>query len=137
MNGGDGSLLGIHEKNGDAIGGLNAEKQAGANGCGSVTATGLGGHGIEDLYNIRMELPEGNERENVCIERRLKEATIFENKFPGVPFRETEIQDLFAFESADAARAGAEAVDEPGNFRERRHLQNSNALGDVLGPSGR
>jgi len=137
MNGGDGSLLGIDEKNGDAIGSLNAEKQAGANGRGSVTATGLGGHGIEDLYNIRMELPEGNERENVCIERRLKEVTIFENKFPRVPCRETEIQDPFAFESADAARPRAEAVDEPGNFRERRRLQNSNALGDVLGPSGR
>ena len=137
MNGGDGSLLGIDEKNGDAIGGLNAEKQAGANCCGSVTATGLGGHGIEDLYNIRMGLPEGNEREIVCMERRLKEATIFDNKFPRVPFRETEIQDLFTFESADAARPGAEAVDEPANFRERRHQQNSNALGDVPGPSGR
>ncbi len=137
VNGGDGSLFGIDEKNGDAIGGLNAEKQAGANCCGGVPATGFGGNGIEDLHNIRMELPEGNEREIVCIERRLKEATIFENKFPRVPFRETEIQDLFAFEIADAARPGAEAVDEPGNFRERRHLQNSNALGDVLGPSGR
>ena len=137
MNGGDGSLFGIDEKNGDAIGGLNAEKQAGANCCGGVPATGLGGHGIEDLHNIRMELPEGNEREIVCIERTLKEATIFENKFPRVPLRETEIQDPFAFESADAARPGAEAVDEPGNFRERRRLQNSNALGDVLGPSGR
>ena len=136
MNGGDGSLLGIDEKNGDAIGSLNAEKQAGANGCGSVPATGLGGHGIEDLHNIRMGLREGNEREIVCIERRLKEATIFDNKFPRVPFRETEIQHLFAFEIADAARPGAEAVDEPGNFRERRRLQNSNAVGDVLGPRG-
>ena len=136
MNGGDSLLFGIDEKNGDAIGGLNAEKQAGANCCGSVTATGLGGHGIEDLHNIRMGLREGNERQIVCIERRLKEATIFDDKFPRVPFRETEIQDLFAFEIADAARPGAEAVDEPGNFRERRRLQNSNAVGDVLGPRG-
>src|SRR3989441_8645847 len=43
----------IDEKNGDAIGSLNAEKQAGANGCGSVPATGLGGRSEEHTSELQ------------------------------------------------------------------------------------
>jgi hypothetical protein len=65
MDGRDGALFGIDEKNGDAVGGLNAEEQAGAIGGGSVTAAGLGRSGSEELHNIGMELFERNEGEVV------------------------------------------------------------------------
>jgi len=39
VNGGDGAVLGIDEKDGDAIGGLNAEKKAGSFGKRGVAFT--------------------------------------------------------------------------------------------------
>ena len=49
---------------------------------------------------------------------------IFEDVFAGVPIGETEIEDFFAVEFADAAWAGAKAVDEPGEFIEFGRLEN-------------
>ena len=42
---------------------------------------------------------------------RLKAAAIFKDVFASIPFHKAEVEDLFGFERADAARAGAETVD--------------------------
>ena len=47
MDGGDGAFLGIDEEDGDAIGGLNGEEQAGAIGDRGVSAARIVGSGIE------------------------------------------------------------------------------------------
>jgi len=57
----------------------------------------------------------------------LEAATILEDVFPAIPFGKTEIKNFFSIQRADAAGAGAEAVDEPGDSGERGHLQDSNA----------
>jgi holo-[acyl-carrier protein] synthase len=57
----------------------------------------------------------------------LKETAIFEDVFASVPFHKAEIQDLFGFEGAGPAGAGAEAVDEPGELAEWGEFENLQA----------
>lgn len=64
----------------------------------------------------------------------MKAAAVFEDVFSGVPFGKAEIENFFAVQKADAAGAGAEAVDEPGEFCECGDLQDSNASHVALGP---
>jgi len=56
MNGGDGSLFGVDEENRDTVGGLDAQKEAGAIGGGGVAAAGFGGYSIEQVDDIGMDL---------------------------------------------------------------------------------
>ena len=50
------------------------------------------------------------------IESGLEAALVFFDVVAGIPFDRAEVEDFFAVEVADAACAGAEAVDEPGEF---------------------
>ncbi len=45
----------------------------------------------------------------------MEAAAVFEDVFFGVPIGETEIEDFLGVLIGDAARLGAEAVDEPGD----------------------
>jgi hypothetical protein len=56
VNGGHGALLGIDEKNRDAIGGLDAEKKARLVGDGGVAAAEFGRGGLENVHNIGVKL---------------------------------------------------------------------------------
>lgn len=67
----------------------------------------------------------------------LEFATIGEDVFAGVPFHETEVEDVFGFEGACAAGAGAEAVDKPGEFGERKEFEDLEVLGFAEAPGGR
>lgn len=59
----------------------------------------------------------------------LEGLTIFLNVFAVVPVGEAEIEDPFTgIESARASGAGAEPVDEPGQFFEWREFENLHAL---------
>jgi len=116
VNGGDGALVGIDEENGNAIGGLDAQEEAGAAGDGGIAAAGLGGGGVEKMDNVGMDLFQGDESEARSTEGGLEATTVFEDVLFGVPFGETEIKNFIAFLVADAAGPGAEAVDEPGEF---------------------
>ena len=66
----------------------------------------------------------------------MEAAAILEDVFSGVPFGETEIESFFTVQEADAAGAGAEAVDEPGEFCERGHLQDLKAADFMFDPVG-
>ena len=66
----------------------------------------------------------------------MEAAAILEDVFSGVPFGETEIESFFTVQKADAAATSAEAVDEPGEFCERGHLQDSNAADFAFDPVG-
>ena len=66
----------------------------------------------------------------------MEAAAILEDVFSGVPFGETEIESFFTVQEADAAGTSAEAVDEPGEFCERGHLQDSNAADFAFDPVG-
>lgn len=122
MNGGNDALIGIDEKNRDAIGGLHGEKQAGAIRDGGVALAGVSRRGGEKVNHVGVDLLERHEREIFGAERGLQEAAVCGDIFARVPFHEAEIQDLATFELADAAGPRAEAVDEPGEFAEWREL---------------
>lgn len=117
VDGGDGTLLRIREKDGDAVGGLDGEKQALAIGGRSVAMAGFRRRGIKEVDDVRMDLLEGEEREAACAESGLETATVFEDIFGSVPVREAKIENVLAFEQADAAGPSAEAVNQPRKFR--------------------
>jgi hypothetical protein len=110
MNGGDSAFLGIDEKNRNAIGSLYAEEEAGTVGDGGIALAGFGRGGFEKMDHVRMDLLERNEFEVRRAEGGLEAAAVFEDVFARVPFGEAEIQHLLAISRADAAGAGAEAV---------------------------
>jgi len=61
VNGGDSALFGVDEENGDAIGGLDGEEQAGAVGDGGVALADLGRGGVEKMDDVGMDLLQGDE----------------------------------------------------------------------------
>ena len=56
MDGGDSAFFGIDQKNGNAIGGLNGEEDAGTIGGGGVAFAGIGGWLRESMENVGMDL---------------------------------------------------------------------------------
>ena len=77
VDGCDGTLFWIYKKNRDAIGGLDGKEQARTICRGGVTAARLSGGRFEELNDIRVNLPERNERQAVYSESGLKTAAIF------------------------------------------------------------
>ncbi len=63
-------------------------------------------------------------------------ATVFQDVFSAIPFGKTEVENFFSVQETDTAGFGAEAVDEPREFCERAHLQDSSAGHVALGPGG-
>lgn len=116
MDSGDGTLPGIDQKNGDTIGRLRGEQKTWLVCDGSVTRAGESRSGVEDLNDVRMDLFYWNQGEIFCIERGLEALAVFEDIFAGVPIGEPKVENFFVMELRCAARAGAEAVDEPREF---------------------
>jgi hypothetical protein len=56
VDGGNGAFLGVDEEDGDAIGGLDGEEEAGAVGDGGIAAAGVGGGGVEEVDYVGVEL---------------------------------------------------------------------------------
>jgi hypothetical protein len=56
VDGSYGATLGVDEENGDAVGGLDAEQQAGTVGGGGVASRGLVGDGVEVMDDVRVDL---------------------------------------------------------------------------------
>ncbi len=131
---GDGALIGINEENGDAVGGLHAEKQTGAVRGGSVAAAGCGRRSFEEVHDVGVNLLERDELQRFRAESGLEEATVFEHVLLCVPFGETEIQNFLAVEIAYAAGPRAEAVNQPRNPGKRGHLQDSQAAHREFSP---
>ena len=127
VNGGNGAFLGIDDQDRDAIGGLYGEEKAGAIGSGGVSSAGIHGLLMENADDVRVNLLERDEIEFAGAEGGLQLAAIFQNVFARVPFHEAEVENFFAVEGADAAGAGAEAVNKPGQFRKRSEFENLQA----------
>jgi hypothetical protein len=135
VNGGDGALFCVHEKDGDAVGSLYAEEQAGMICDGGVAAAGLRRRGfVEKADDIGMELFDGGEWEFARAESGLEAAAIFDDVFASVPIGEAEVEDFFAVYKADTTRTGAEAVEEPGKFIECGGLENADAIRGARDP---
>ena len=134
VNGGNGAFFGIDEQDGDAIGGLDGEKKAGAIGGGGIASAGIRGLPRENVDDVRMNLLERNEIGGA--EGRLEFAAIGEDVFASVPFHETEIENFFGVERADAAEPGAKTVNEPGQFGKRNKLEDLQATGLAEAPRG-
>jgi len=105
------ALLGIDEKNGDAIGGLDAEEKAGSFCEGSVAFAGFFGRRSKRPDYGRVDLFEIDERKFLGTEGRLEFFAIFEDVFVSVPVGEAEIKDFFSKKIGGAAGGGAETVE--------------------------
>lgn len=81
-----------------------------------------------------MDLFQCHERKIFRADRCLQSAAILQNIFLRVPFRKAEIQQFFAIDGARAARARAESVNQPSQFRKRSQLQNLKAAGFAQHP---
>ena len=128
MNGGDGALFGIDEKDWNAIGGLHGEKQPGTIRDGGVAFARVARRGGENVNHVRVNLLERCERKIFGAERGLQEEAVFSDVFARVPFHGAEIENLPAIKQADAAGARAEPMDEPGQLAEGRELQDLQAV---------
>jgi len=91
VNGGHSAVFGVDEENGDAVGGLDAEEEAGTVGGRGVAFAGFGGDGVDEMDYVGVDLLEGDELEIVGAEGGLEAAAIFEDVFAGVPIGEAEI----------------------------------------------
>jgi hypothetical protein len=91
VDGGYGAILGVNEENGDAVGGLDAEEEAGTVGDGGVAFRGFVGGGVVLMDDIGVDLFERNELKIYGAERRLEAAAVFKDVFPSVPTGEAEI----------------------------------------------
>ena len=118
MDGGNGAFLGIDEEDGDAVGSLDAEEEAGSAGDRGVAFAGFFGDGGERPDDGGMNLFEIDEREFLSGDGGLEFFAIFDDVFACVPFGEAEVEDFLSVEIGDAAGSSAEAVEEPGKFFE-------------------
>src|SRR5260370_2997326 len=134
MHGGNGELFRVHEENGDAVSSLHAQEKAGTVRGGSSASARFGRCGIEKMDDIGMNLFQRDEFEVRRAEGWLEAVAVLENVFSAVPFGKTEIEDFFAFQKADAAGAGAETMDKPGDFRERGDLEDLNGTDFAFEP---
>jgi hypothetical protein len=127
VNRGDRALFGIDKENGNAVGGLDAEEQAGAIGGGGVAFASIRGRLREWPNHVGVNLFQGHELKLVRAKNGLKKAAVFDDIFAGVPFHEAEVQNLLGFELADATWAGTETVDEPRDSGERGEFEDLQA----------
>jgi hypothetical protein len=143
MDGGDSSLSGIDEKNGNTVGGLDAEEKAGLVCDTGVSAAGVSRSSFEHVHDVGVKLFQGDKGKMGSAESRLEAAAIFQDVFARVTFGETEIEDLFDFsqrdrgaadQSADAAGPRAEAVDQPGQFAQGLDPEDTHAARGAPGP---
>lgn len=118
MDCGDGAFFGIYEEDGDAVGSLDAEEEAGSVGDRGVAFAGLFGGGGERPDHGGVDLLEIDEREFLSAEGGLEFFAVFEDVFASVPVGEAEIENFLSVEIGDAAWDGAETVEEPGEFFE-------------------
>jgi hypothetical protein len=137
VDGGYGTFLGVDQEDGNAVGGLDGQEKAGAVGDAGVAAARIGTAGVKKVYYVGVDLFKGHERETAGAYGGLEAATVFLDVIAGIPIGETEIEDFFVFEVADAAEAGAEGVDQPGEFGEGGSLEKFEATRGAGGPAGR
>jgi hypothetical protein len=91
VDGGYGAVFGVDEEYGDAVGGLDAEEEAGTIGGRGVSFAWLVGGGFEEMDDVGVDLLEGDELEIVGAEGGLEAAAVFEDIFARVPIGEAEI----------------------------------------------
>ena len=116
MNGGDGAPFRVDEENWNAIGGLDAQEEAGAAGGGGVALAEFRRCRVEKMDYIGMDLFQRDEFEVRCVEDGLEQAAVLEDVFLSVPFGEAQIEDFFGVLMGDAAGLGAETVNKPGEL---------------------
>jgi len=133
---GDDAFFRIDDKDGSAVGSSDAEEQARRFRANRIALALLCRRGFEGANDVGMNLVQGDEFEIGRAERGPKAAFVFFDVGARVPFDSPKIEDFFAVEIADAAGAGAEAVDEPGNLVEGFDLENTDAFVGSFGPAG-
>ena len=68
------------------------------------------------------------------VEGGLEATAILDDVFTRIPFHKAKVEHFFGVERAEATGAGAEAVNEPGEFSEWREFQDLQAAGFTKAP---
>lgn len=123
----DSAILWIDKQNGHAIRRLHGQEQAWSVCGGGVAFAGLGRLRRKQTNEVRMDLLHRGEHEVSRPDRGLEQAAVFRDIFLCIPLQETEVEHLLVVECADAPRARAKTVDQPGKFLEGGKLQNLQA----------
>ena len=89
------------------------------------------------MYDVGMNLLDGEQREFFCGHGGLEKPPVFEDIFAAVPVHETEIQDPLACQRRDSPSARAETMYKPGELLEGRQVQNLHVAGAANGPGER
>ena len=87
VDGGYGAFFGVDEEDGDAVGGLDGEEEAGAVGDGGVALAGLARGGVEEMDYVGVDLLEGDELEVAWRRGRIGSGGGFRGRFRGCPSR--------------------------------------------------
>lgn len=128
MNCGNGAFARIDQQDRNAIGGLNGEKQAWVCGGGSIAnASGIR-RSVKNLDDVGVDLFQGSHAERFGTNGILEGGAIFFHVFARVPVGEAQVQNTLAVQGTGTAFPGAEAVNEPRKFCERRQLKNVEAV---------
>jgi hypothetical protein len=91
MDCGDGTLAGIDKQDGNAIGSLNGEKEAGVRSGGSIANDGGRWYGVKNLDGVRMDLFQGSQLERFAADGVLEGGAISCHVSASVPLGETQI----------------------------------------------
>lgn len=135
MNGGDGPVLCVGEKYGNAVGGLDGKQNSRLASDEGVAFRGvlalwkfLGADHVDD---VRMNLAEAGGAHLAGTERAEESFSVFDYVFAAIPIGEAEVQYVFdgflgavrSFERACAAGNRAEPADEPRKMGEARRFE--------------
>jgi holo-[acyl-carrier protein] synthase len=134
VDGGDDAFFRIDYQHRGAIGRAHAEEQSLVV-CGQCVAFGLlAWIRVDDPHDVGMNLVERHEIQIAGADCGLESLSVFVDVLALIPFHGSEIENFFAVDFADAAGAGAESVDEPGQLVERGGLDDGDAAVGAFGP---
>lgn len=122
VNCGNSAPFRVDQEDRNAVGGLHGEEEARSIGDHSITTTGLGGRGVEDVNDVGVDLPQRGEWKIGGAEGGLQEAAVFENIFARVPIGEAEVEHVLAVKVGDPAGPCAETMNEPRQFAQSASL---------------
>lgn len=104
VDGGDGVMARVDEQDGNAVGGLNGEEEAGRARGEGVAFGRLGRRRGDEVRDVGMDLAQGDEREFRVAEGFGEAAAVFVDALAAVPVSVAEVENFFAARLAGTAR---------------------------------
>ncbi len=104
----------VHQKNGNAVGGLHAEQNPRRVRDGRIALWRPGGSSFQYVDDVGVDLPQGQKLHPGGAQRPQQLCPVGLNVLASVPLGESQVEHAPAIEPAHATRACREAVHQPG-----------------------